>query len=259
MSFSIRKIIKSLIQQQFKWCTAFDLILPVKFRLDGNEFFNSNFTPKYLHKEQLVYDIGGGKTPYFSKSIKDRYALNIVGLDIDRNELDQAQEGIYDRVIVSDIAIFNGSGDGDLVICEAVLEHVEDVNSAIGAISSCLKPGGIALIFVPSRNALFSRLNLILPESLKREILKLIFDKKYDLHGFKSYYNNCTPKQFKKIAKKNNLNLIEESHHYISVYFQVFLPIYIIWRVWILLFYLFKRENAAETFCMAFQKEEVDS
>jgi len=64
---------------------------------------------------------------------------------------------------------FGGQGDADLIICQALLEHVKNVDQAFAAIASILKPGGLALIFVPSRNALYARLNLLLPQDLKRK------------------------------------------------------------------------------------------
>src|SRR5262249_9719381 len=66
---------------------------------------------------------------------------------------------------------YRGSSEADLVICQAVLEHVADTGSAMSCIASMLKPGGVALLFIPSRNAAFARLNLALPSGFKRALL----------------------------------------------------------------------------------------
>jgi 2-polyprenyl-6-hydroxyphenyl methylase/3-demethylubiquinone-9 3-methyltransferase len=254
MVFNVKEISTKFITQQRRWCEAFDSILPSKFRIDGNEFFINSFIQEFLGKNQCVYDIGGGKTPFFSKSQKELFGMHIIGVDIDRSELDMAPQGCYDEVIHSDIAVFKGNNDGDLLICQALLEHVEDVSLAITSISTCLKPGGVALIFVPSRNAIFARLNLIIPEFIKLKLLNLIFPNDADLHGYKSYYDRCTPSNFKQLFLENDFKVVKESYHYISVYFQIFLPLYIVWRIWIILFYAVSKENASETFCIAFQK-----
>jgi 2-polyprenyl-6-hydroxyphenyl methylase/3-demethylubiquinone-9 3-methyltransferase len=248
------KIITRLIAQQRRWCEIFDSLLPSKFRIDGNEFFVKNFVTEFIDKNQLIYDIGGGKAPFFSKSDKESNEMHIIGVDIDQSELDKAPEGCYDEVIQADITTFRGKNDGDVLICQAVLEHVKDVSLAISSISSCLRPGGVALIFVPSRNAIFARLNLIIPEFIKLKLLNLLFPNTSNLHGFKSYYDRCTPGGFKKIGSDNDLVVIKESYHYISAYFQIFLPLYVFWRIWIILFYTVFRVEAAETFCIAFQK-----
>ncbi len=71
------------------------------------------------------------------------------GLDIDKEELIQAPEGSYDEIICTDITKYRGNLEADIVICQALLEHVKGVENAFMAISSILKPGGLALIFVP--------------------------------------------------------------------------------------------------------------
>jgi len=40
-----------------------------------------------------------------------------------------------------------------------LLKHVSDVQAALVNIATILKPGGRVLIFIPSRNAIFDRLN----------------------------------------------------------------------------------------------------
>jgi len=97
-------------------------------------------------------------------------------------------------------------------------------------------------------------LNLIIPEFIKLKLLNLIFPNDADLHGYKSYYDRCPPSNFKQLFLENDFKVVKESYHYISVYFQIFLPLYIVWRIWIILFYAVSKENASETFCIAFQK-----
>lgn len=179
-------------------------------------------------------------------------------MDIDQGELDRAPTGIYDRTICADIGCFYGAGDADLLICQAVLEHVRDVDGAFASIAGILKPGGRALIFVPSRNALYARLNLLLPQALKKRLLHAVYPKTREGQGFPSYYDQCTPRDFRRLAKKHNLVVEKESYHYISSYFSFFVPLYALWRLWILGYRALAGEQAAETFCMAFVKPESD-
>jgi SAM-dependent methyltransferase len=235
--------------------TAFDhWLLPEHYRIDGNRYFLDVFAPRFLKPGTVVYDVGGGKHPFVSPSRKKELGLKIVGLDIDSKELAQAPSGSYDQVIVSDITRCTGHEDADLAICQALLEHVVDVEKAFAAIASILKQGGLALIFVPCRNALYARINLLLPERLKRKILFGLFPQSETIQGFRSYYNKCTPRDFRRLAALHGLDVEEELPFFMSGYFSFFLPAHILWRLWVLSFRSLARDQAAETFIMALRK-----
>ena len=250
-------MLRELINSQTWLSRKFDKLLPNKYTLDGNYDYVRTFVPQYLKKNLKIYDIGGGKRPFLSVEKKHEINATVVGIDIDGNELKKAPKGAYDEVVVSDISKCNDSNKADLLICQAVLEHVKDVESAFKAISGILKPGGTALIFVPSRNAIFARLNIILPETLKKKLLFTIFPIASERQGFPSYYNKCTPNDFKKLASLNNLAVTEERYYFISSYFSFFFPAYLIWRLWILLFHFFCGNQAAETFSFALRKDNA--
>jgi 2-polyprenyl-6-hydroxyphenyl methylase/3-demethylubiquinone-9 3-methyltransferase len=247
-------ILNALVSSQVRICRAFDGLLPEKYRVDGNQDFITSFAPKYLRPGLCVYDVGGGKQPYVSVERKMALGLVVVGLDIDQHELERAPAGAYDRVIAADITRFRGSGEADLLICQALLEHVRDVRQAFAAIASILKPGGTAAIFVPSRNAVYARINRLLPEWLKRKILFALFPDTNRAQGFPSYYDRCTPKDFRRLAAEHGLGVVEETHYYISGYFTFFFPLHFVWRIWVLFYHALAREQAAETFCMALRR-----
>jgi 2-polyprenyl-6-hydroxyphenyl methylase/3-demethylubiquinone-9 3-methyltransferase len=231
-----------------------DKALPIRFRVDGNSDYRNFFVGKFLRNNSQIYDIGGGKQPFISIDLKKTMQLSIVGIDISEEELIKAPCGAYDKTICVDIAKYRGHGDADLLICQAVLEHVRDVEGAFRSISSCLKSGGVACIFVPSRNAVFARLNLILPESIKRVLLFTIFPQTRSAQGFPSYYNCCSPSDFIRLGKENGMDVLEARYYYMSNYFSFFTPLYLLWRIWILSFWLFKGDQAAETFSVALVK-----
>ena len=245
---------RSLIKSQKRLSRYFDTFLPEKYRIDGNQDYIHSLVPKYLKENLTIYDVGGGKHPYLSVDKKNSLSAKVVGLDIDENELGKAPKGAYDKIICADISKFSGNYEADMVICQAVLEHVRDVESAFKSISSILKPGGLALLFVPSKHAVFARLNVILPENLKKNLLHCIYPKTKKGQGFRSFYDHCTPSDFKRMATGNDLSLLEAKYYYISSYFSFFFPAYLVWRLWILLFHFLAKEQAAETFSMVFRK-----
>jgi 2-polyprenyl-6-hydroxyphenyl methylase/3-demethylubiquinone-9 3-methyltransferase len=231
-------------------------MLPSHYRIDGSEDFQISFAPEYLQKSSKVYDIGGGKNPFLTSALKEQLAVTLVGLDIDQHELHKAPTGAYDEVICADITRYEGNYDADLVICKALLEHVEDIDAAFAGIASILKPGGVAVIFVPSKNAIYARLNIILPETFKRHLLYTIFPQTRKSQGFISYYDKCTPKDFECLAKRQGLEVESKRCYFLSSYFSFFFPLYLLWRIWILIFRFFAGEQAAETFSMAFKKQK---
>jgi len=248
-------MMRSFINGQIWLSRHFDKLLSEKFRLDGNRDFVKLLVPKYLKNNMIIFDVGGGKNPYLSVETKRKLNATVIGLDIDGDELKKAPIDGYDEIICANISEFRGAQNADMVICQAVLEHVVDVEGAFMAISSILKPGGRALIFVPSRNALFARLNIMLPQKFKRAILHTIYPSTARSQGFPSYYNKCTPLEFKELAEENNFSVVEQRYYYVSSYFSFFFPIFLLWRVWILLFYTISRENAAETFSLVLEKD----
>jgi 2-polyprenyl-6-hydroxyphenyl methylase/3-demethylubiquinone-9 3-methyltransferase len=247
-------MIRKLINGQIYLSRQFDKLLPKKYKIDGNNHFGNFIIPNYLKKDLVIYDVGGGKNPYLSLEKKRELNATVIGLDIDENELNRADKGRYNETIVADISKFKGKGDADLLFCRAVLEHVEDIESAFSSISSILKPGGMALIFVPSKNAVFARLNLILPEKIKKALLFYIFPKTQRDQGFTSYYNKCTPNEFKELANNNNLSVAKEHYYFSSAYFKFFFPIHFVWRMWVILFSTFYKQQAAETFTFIIKK-----
>ncbi len=250
-----RGFLRSGIEWQTRMSRGFDRLLPRHFRVDGNRDFIDRLVPEYTRRGMLVYDVGGGKNPVVSRARKAEMALGTVGLDIDTNELASAPQGLYDETVCADIASYRGSGDADLVVCQALMEHVPNAERAVRGIASILKPGGRALLFVPGRNAVYARINRALPQGLKRRILFWLFPEMTRDHGFPAYYDRCTPAGLAGLARKYRL-VPERTHVYFqSDYFRFCLPLHVLWRAWLLLFRSLAGDEAAETFTMVLRRE----
>lgn len=246
---------RKLIRFQIWLSYVLDRLLPAAFRIDGNREFLESVVPQNVRRGAVVYDVGGGKNPVISPARKAELGVRVIGLDIDAAELAAAPAGSYDQTAPADISVYRGPGNGDLVICQALLEHVRDTDGAFGAISSILKPGGHALIFVPSRNAAYARLNLLLPERLKRWVLFTIFPEMLRDHGFPAFYNQCTPAGFERISRQHQLITEDRRLYFQSDYFRFFFPLHAIWRIWTMFFRLIAGAAAAETFTLVLRKE----
>jgi 2-polyprenyl-3-methyl-5-hydroxy-6-metoxy-1,4-benzoquinol methylase len=247
-------MIRELIHWQITISRQFDRFLPEQYRVDGKTAFQNCVVPRFLRKGITICDVGAGKRPYVSPELKNELGLRIIGLDIDQKELNLAPDGAYTKVICADVSSFEGNRDADLVICQAVLEHVPSVERALRAIASMLKPGGAALIFLPCRNALFARLNALLPEKLKRKLLFTIFPKQKTMSGFPSYYDQCTPRRIAKLAAQNQLQVREMHTYFCSSYFTFFAPLHLLWRGWSFFSRALVGDQAAESFTMVLER-----
>lgn len=245
--------VRRFVQSQARLSRHFDQCLPALYSVDGNYEFRTGYALALLRTRNnpVIYDVGGGKNPYLTADVKQQLNATVVGLDISQQELDLAPANTYDRVVCADLMLYTGKHDADFVICQTLLEHVRDVPQAFRALAGMLKPGGMLLVFVPSRNAVFARLNLLLPESLKRRILFSIFPQTRRDQGFTSYYDHCTPADFHQMARDNGLAVADCRLYYCSMYFSFFTPLHILWRIWIVLFKALDKSAAAETFAMA--------
>jgi 2-polyprenyl-6-hydroxyphenyl methylase/3-demethylubiquinone-9 3-methyltransferase len=246
---------RNLVDSQMRLTHAIDRVLPEALLIDGNRDFLDRLAPHYLNPGSVLYDVGGGKNPMVSEALKSELGLRVVGIDIDQEELDSAPAARYDHTIAADITRFQGNGDADLVVCQALLEHVRDTDGALRAIASILKPGGRALIFVPSRNAVYARLNLLLSEEMKRRILFSIFPGMRRNQGFPAFYDRCTPRAFRRMATRHGLETEECRVYFHSDYFRFCAPVYAAWRLWTTLFRAFAGEQAAETFSLVLRKK----
>jgi SAM-dependent methyltransferase len=148
---------------------------------------------------------------------------------------------------------FVGKKDADVVVCQAMLERVLDTARIIRSLATTVKPGGAILIFAPSRNAVFSRIDLVLPQAVKRRLLFALFPETAEgLDVFKAYYNCCTPREIEMIARANDLEVLERRLFWMSTYFSQ--SSQLAWRRWQLLAYMVQRDNAAEIFALILRK-----
>lgn len=253
-----RSLFRKFIDLNLAVCRGFDRLLPDSVCWDGNKEFQRLALPSVLGSPGLLYDLGGGSRPCVTLEQKRNLSLSIVGLDISQEELLSAPADVYDKVIPHDLCTYVGNCDGDIVVCQATLEHVPDTPGAMRAISSCLKDGGRAAIFAPGRNAIFARLNLILPEGLKRALLFSIFPAKAQGHdGFPAHYDHCTPSDIDRLAAKYNLIIEEKRLFWNSSYFRFFFPLYLVWRLSQLGMRLALGQNAAEAFYYILRKDNA--
>ena len=174
-----------------------------------------------------VADIGGGKKPYLKMRPAD---ITYIGIDIDAEELAMAPAGIYTKTVVTDITQPPLDLKFDVIICRYILEHVVDTEAAISGLFAMMKPGAICYISAPSRYAIFGKINAILPETVKKQLLYKLYPSKQS-DGFKAYYDKMSPREVSAMIMAQG-GVIQQLHRVkFSGYFTFFFPLHLIWRL----------------------------
>lgn len=189
--------------------------------------FSDRLVPRLLQPGLRVLDAGGGKRPRIPAALKDRLRLHVTGLDLSADELAQAPAGSYDDVIVGDAATANLRPDYDLVVSQTLLEHVRNVDAAIGNFTTALRPGGAMAHVLPNARAPFAVLNRLLGNRRGRRLLYGIYPAAKFVAGFESFYDRCTPGALGACCRRHGLIDVEVTPYYASEYGRFFLPLYL--------------------------------
>jgi SAM-dependent methyltransferase len=182
--------------------------------------------PGLLTPGLRVLDVGGGKFPAISTATRQRLGLHVDGLDVSRDELEQAPAGSYDRLIVGDAADVAIAGPYDLILSAAVLEHVRDSRRALANLASALADGGRMAHFIPCVNTLFATVNRLLGNGVARRLLHGLDPEARRLAGFKCYYRHCSPAAMRRICADNGLERERIQAYFFSEYTRFLLPVY---------------------------------
>lgn len=136
-------------------------------RLARAEHFTSWVFDQYAHLVRgRVLEVGAGVGTYTERLLEAGADL-VLALESEPacvNGL-RRRVGADDRVsIVSEElphapTVEAAAGTFDLVVCQNVLEHIEDDASALGAMHDALAPGGQLVLVVPAHPALFGSLD----------------------------------------------------------------------------------------------------
>lgn len=115
-----------------------------------------------LEDGMRVLDLGCGRGRHLHAFYWHARALDVVGLDLDYDDLDAAIDGFFELppppAAPPRSAVFTVGDAGrlpfadesfDRVICSEVLEHLPDVDLALSEIDRVLKPGGRFALSVP--------------------------------------------------------------------------------------------------------------
>ena len=176
----------------------------------------------------VVLDLGGGRRCLYAGSVEPPGRVKLVAVDISPEEL--ALNADVVETCVADVAVDLPVPDEsvDLILSRALLEHVDGVPAAIRHMSRVLRPGGVALHFVPCRYSLFGTAARLLPFGPLLRLKHRISPETRDIIGFKIHYDHCFPPALEREFEAAGFAQVEVKVTWAcSGYFSPIYPLYI--------------------------------
>ncbi|MBD3244672.1 MAG: methyltransferase domain-containing protein [Candidatus Moranbacteria bacterium] len=159
-------------------------------------YFYKKFIKNLIHKDSIILDAGCGEKGLI-ESFNGQAKL-IIGVDVDKKEL--RKNKIAQKKIAADLkAIPLKNNSLDLVVCEFVLEHLNNPKPVIKEIFRVLKPGGGFVFITPNVVNPIMFLSKISPHRLHEFLLKNLLKKPTRAH--RTYYKANTLTRLKILAK----------------------------------------------------------
>jgi SAM-dependent methyltransferase len=138
-----------------------------------------------------ILDVGSGAHPSVSPARRPS-DCRYVGLDVDAGELERAPAGIYDEVVVADLAerLQRLEGQFDVATVFHVLEHVRPLQRALENLRVYLRPGGSLVAMLSGAFAAFALANRVLPDTIGKALMERLMARDPET-VFHAHYDGC--------------------------------------------------------------------
>ena len=214
--------------------------------LNANRRLSQRATPNHVHEANVfgvyrkigtivlshpgvskVADIGAGKEWQFPPYYKQWYHIELIGIDIDGDEM-KSNLALDERIVCDATGTIPLSdGSVDLVMVHSGIEHFEDNERFLANMFRLLRPGGFFLAQFPGRYAPFAIANRLLPTWLAKRVLRVSMGDT-DVLGFKTFYDRTNHSAFKAISENVGFRQIYYVPGYFSSsYFEFFSPLFL--------------------------------
>ena len=240
-------------------CGAIEKWLPTEFKLHL----------RTLHRRQVaelvnarpgcvVLDVGAGRESTFLPLIADKAEHLILGMDVSEAELQHNRQGLA-RMVADAAAARLPLRDGsvDVIASHSVVEHLPDNARFFANCAQVLRSGGVLVHTFPCKYAPFALLNKLLPNWLARRLLASFHpDWRQEAVGFLAYYDHCTFSQIETLLRRSGLQWkAHVFHYYQSIYFDFFVPLYLMMLLYDLIMWRLKIRNLACGMMMVAEKK----
>jgi ubiquinone/menaquinone biosynthesis C-methylase UbiE len=180
-------------------------------------------------QNQIVVDIGGGKSCPFAKYREPNVKARIIAVDVSEEELKNNRDVDEKRVADVRQGLPFEYEEVDLIVSRSVLEHLESLDEFVADSNRVLKKGGYYIHLFPSKFAPFALINQILPKKLSRKLLYSILPESKGICGYPAYYNDCYYSAIKRLLERHRFEVVKmRLSYYQSQYFSFFIPLFLV-------------------------------
>lgn len=193
---------------------------------------------------QIILDIGGGKSCRFAKYKNPGVNTKIIAVDVSIKSLKDNHN--VDEKIVADAVQGLPFKDEqvEIVVSRAVIEHLENIEYFISDSKRILKKNGYFIHLVPSKFAPFAIINQLLPGKLAMKLLYFLKPESRGIGGFPSFYRKCYYSAIKSLLKKYDFEVVQmHFSYYQSPYFDFFVPFFLLSAIYEILLLVIGAKN----------------
>jgi len=181
--------------------------------IDGTvAFFNR--VNALLHSSFVVLDVGCGRGAYSEDPVPYRKNLRIlkgkvakvIGIDVDQS----AQENPFldEFRLIRDGSWPVEDSSIDLILCDNVLEHIENPVQFFGEIHRVLRSGGLLCVRTPNRWSYIALAATLIPNKYHSKVTSLVQDSRKDEDVFPTVYKCNSIRKLKSIMEKNGFKCV---------------------------------------------------
>jgi len=240
-------LLSSFMQANRRACRWVESLLPAGFRANLHRRYEPIVSAHIdALSHPVVIDVGAGRQCPYLKFVGDGREPYVVGIDSCEEEIRHNQD--ISAPIVGDVtaALPFAANSVDIITSRSVLEHLKDTASFIGQCSDTMVDGGIMIHCCPCRFSPFALINQMVPNRLAKFLLALFHPEWAEDCGFVAYYNNCWYSRLTNVMKSHGFEIVaREFRYYQAIYFDFFLPAYVIMLSYDLLIYALGIKNVA--------------
>lgn len=179
-------------------------------RVNGTIAFHSR-VKDLATPEMTVLDVGCGRGavsdrleryPWERCRVHKGHCKKVIGIDV--------SEAGFQNPLIDEFRRIDGErwpvadGEIDLLVSDAVLEHVKDPDQFFAECKRVVKPGGYICFRTPNRWSYVSLIATIVPNSLHAKIVNVVQPGREAKDVFPTYYRANTISKLKRLMKSHN-------------------------------------------------------
>jgi ubiquinone/menaquinone biosynthesis C-methylase UbiE len=176
-----------------------------------------------------VLDLGGGRRCDYADAVRPPGRVRLVAVDISPEEL--AANTDVTETCIADVAaeIPLPDASADLILSYTLLEHVDGVSSAVRNMARVLRPGGVAMHFVPCRYSVFGTAARLLPFGPLLRLTHAVRPETKGVVEFPIVYDRCWPQALEREFRDAGFTQVETWVTWTQTdYFAAVFPLYML-------------------------------